>query len=313
MPSGDAAPRPAAKTEGGRAFSLNPSTTLQKRGDLSAPSPLPQHPNTLSQDVKDDDDDSDPATSTSAPSPLPSGPAGLAAKALEVQFLERRQLLVQAGEDEDPSLEPPPAQAALSSHSHAIKVEPDFKMENPAFLIAFAAPCALFGTPASTGAGNLFGTSESSGSSGSLFGASAPGKGGSGSSIFSIPPPPADPDTKINIFGGATEVGVANAEVFGSIPMISLKSDSPPLVEMQALAAQFPAVAVREAGIPSSGALFGLPAEGASTGQAFESDEKPNVFAEGDKTPKHQDSKAGLPTARMESILHKKIAELGST
>ncbi|OLP75498.1 hypothetical protein AK812_SmicGene44690 [Symbiodinium microadriaticum] len=37
MPSGDAAPRPAAKTEGGRAFSLNPSTTLRERALITKP------------------------------------------------------------------------------------------------------------------------------------------------------------------------------------------------------------------------------------------------------------------------------------
>ncbi|CAE7948989.1 npp-10, partial [Symbiodinium sp. KB8] len=112
------------------------------------------------------------------------------------------------------------------------------------------------------------------------------------SSIFSIPPPPADPDTKINIFGGATEAEKRFASAGGDASSGSLFGSG-----SESGSGLF-------AGIPSSGALFGLPAEGASTGgllgslggakksQAIESDEKPNIFAEGDKTPKHQDSKA---------------------
>ncbi|OLQ11085.1 hypothetical protein AK812_SmicGene5186 [Symbiodinium microadriaticum] len=123
----------------------------------------------------------------------------------------------------------------------------------------------LFGTSESSG--NLFGTSESSGnlfgtseSSGNLFGTSE----SSGA--------PSDPDTKINIFGGATEAALLPAAL--AIVLSRMERSDSFLPSRPAL-----------------GLVWGTLGKGGfpSRGQVSESDEKPqNIFAEGDKTPKHQ-------------------------
>jgi len=254
------------------------------------------------KDVKDDDDDADPATtSTPAPSPLPSGVppipslflSGSSGNQTSGGSIFGATATTGAGSLFGSSTASTGSGSIFgaSTGSTGGSIFGDSKVASTGSLFGTPAStgAGIFGSSTNSGAGNLFGASESSGSSGSLFGASAPG---TGSSIFSIPPPPADPDTKINIFGGATEAEKRFASAGGDASSGSLfGSGGEPGSGLFA-------------GIPSSGGLFGLPAEGASGGGLLgslgstkksqpESEEKPqNIFAEGDKTPKHQDSKA---------------------